>query len=498
MLNNALANILGKFWGILSNFLFLPLYIKYLGFENYSIIAFTLIITSIMSLLDVGLTSTLSRELASDQNSKREKFAIFNTLETLYFFVVIICITIIFLSSNYISYNWINLSHVDYSTTSYLLKIVSFGIGFEIIFRFYLGGLLGLEKQVLANKFIVAWGILRNGLVIFPIYFFKSLELFFLWQTFSVIIFVILIRFTLFKFLSEKNTTYNLLKIDINILKNNFSFASSMFLIAFVAAINTQLDRIFLSKLLPLETLGFYTIAYSVASIIQVFVQSLNSANLPRITSLVTSNNDNKAVEIFDLFLKIIIIFIISFGSIMILYGEEIIFVWTNNLELASKTGIYIPYIIFGISAVALQGLFYNIAIANKFMTYNNIISTTSLFFTFPIYYFMIKNYGAIGAGLSFAITQSIILIIYSFLINEKFIKKNLSAYLAILLKPILFSIFFHYLTYNASLILNSRLFILFYILMVFIIILIFNILIFFSFKKIKSLVINVNKGLTK
>mgnify|MGYP001262501097 CR=1 FL=1 len=489
MISNALANILGKFWGILSNFIFLPLYIHYLGFENYSIIAFTLILTSIMSILDVGLTSTLSRELASVQNSNKEKFNIFNTLETFYFFIVIASITIVFSLSNYLSSNWINLTHINPDAVSYYIKIVSFGIGLEIILRFYIGGLLGLEKQVLANKFIIAWGILRNGLIVIPIYFFPSLEIFFLWQTFSVVIFVFMIRFSLLKLLSDNNSIYKFLKIDTNVLKNNFSFALSMFLIALVAAINTQMDRIFLSKLLPLEILGFYTIAFSISRIINVVVHSLNTANLPKLTSLFTSNKQHEAIEIFNLFFKIITIFIISFGSIMILYGEEIIFVWTNNLELASNTAAYIPYIILGTSALAFQGLFYNIAIANKFMIYNNVIGISSLIITVPLYFFLIEKYGGIGAGLSFSITQIIILLIYSFMINKKFIRKNSFAYLLVILGPIIFSAFFLFITYYSSLIQNDRGFILFYILLIFLILLIINTLMFFSFKKIKSMV---------
>lgn len=489
MISNALANILGKFWGILSNFIFLPLYIHYLGLENYSIIAFTLILTSIMSILDVGLTSTLSRELASVQNSNKEKFNIFNTLETFYFFIVIASITIVFSLSNYLSSNWINLAHINPDAVSYYIKIVSFGIGLEIILRFYIGGLLGLEKQVLANKFIIAWGILRNGLIVIPIYFFPSLEIFFLWQTFSVVIFVFMIRFSLLKLLSDNNSVYKFLKIDVNVLKNNFSFALSMFLIALVASINTQMDRIFLSKLLPLEILGFYTIAFSISRIINVVVASLNTANLPRITSLFTSNKQHAAIEIFNLFFKIITIFIISFGSIMILYGEEIIFVWTNNLELASNTGAYIPYIILGTSALAFQGLFYNIAIANKFMIYNNVIGISSLIITVPLYFFLIEKYGGIGAGLSFAITQIIILLIYSFMINKKFIRKEIFSYLLVLLGPIIFSAFFLFITNYSNLIQNGRGFILFYILLMYLIVLTINTLMFFSFKKIKSMV---------
>jgi len=173
----------------------------------------------------------------------------------------------------------------------------------------------------------------------------------------------------------------------------------------------------------------------------------------------------------------------------MILYGEEIIFIWTNNLELASNTAVYIPYIILGTSALAFQGLFYNIAIANKYMIYNNIIGISSLIITVPLYFFLIKKYGGIGAGLSFAITQIIIILIYSFMINKKFIKKNPFAYLFIILGPIMFTAFFNFITYYSSLIQNSRGFILFYISMIFLIVFSINTLMFFSLKKVKSMV---------
>ena len=55
MKKNIIANVIGKFWSILSGFLFIPLYIKFLGFESYSIISFTLIIAGIMAVFDAGL-----------------------------------------------------------------------------------------------------------------------------------------------------------------------------------------------------------------------------------------------------------------------------------------------------------------------------------------------------------------------------------------------------------------------------------------------------------
>ena len=72
MIKNIIANFIGKFWSILSGFLFIPLYINYLGFESYSIISFGLVISGLMAIMDAGLTATLSRELARKDNSHED------------------------------------------------------------------------------------------------------------------------------------------------------------------------------------------------------------------------------------------------------------------------------------------------------------------------------------------------------------------------------------------------------------------------------------------
>ena len=64
MIKNIVANFFGKFWGLFSNFIFIPIYIRLLGIESYSIISFGLIIAGVMSVLDSGITATLSREMA--------------------------------------------------------------------------------------------------------------------------------------------------------------------------------------------------------------------------------------------------------------------------------------------------------------------------------------------------------------------------------------------------------------------------------------------------
>src|SRR5690606_22151849 len=109
MLKNIVANILGRFWSILSNFLFIPLYIHYLGFENFSIISFTLILAGIMVILDAGMTATLSREFARGDVSLSTRLAVFSTLEKVYIAVLGIILCLIFFFADLIATRWLNI-----------------------------------------------------------------------------------------------------------------------------------------------------------------------------------------------------------------------------------------------------------------------------------------------------------------------------------------------------------------------------------------------------
>ena len=61
---NVLANYVGQIWRALMNIAFVPLYIKYLGMEAYGLIGVFAILQAWLVLLDMGMTPTLSREMA--------------------------------------------------------------------------------------------------------------------------------------------------------------------------------------------------------------------------------------------------------------------------------------------------------------------------------------------------------------------------------------------------------------------------------------------------
>lgn len=425
MIKNIIANFVGRFWSILSSFLFIPLYIRFLGFESYSIISFTLVIAGLMSILDGGLTATLSREFARSDNTHEGKIRIFKTLETTYFIIIGFCIVSVFCLSGVIANNWLILNAFNPHRVSLFLKIISFDIGFQLLLSFYLGGLLGLEKQVQANMYQMGWGILRNGLVIITLIFVPSLEIFFIWQSVSTIIFALLLHLSLNKAMTSRYEFNFQPRIEKKIFKNIWRFAGGMLLISIVASLNTQMDKLAISKLLPIENLGYYTLAVSISMGIVVLVNPISIALLPRFTALYSSGEKDKACLLFHKVNLAVSILVFSIMTTMVFFSKELLWVWTGKMDLALHAYTFVPPIAGAAAMLAILIIPYNIAIANGYTKLNNILGLVSLFVTLPGYWIATKNYGAIGAAFVFCAVQTIIALIYLHIINTKFLNTN-------------------------------------------------------------------------
>ena len=379
-----------------------------------------------MAVLDAGLSATLSREFARKDITHVEKIRTFKTLEASYLLITFTSILLVFLLSNFLAEKWINLDGYQSSEVAVFLKIISFDIGFQLLYRFYSGGLLGLEKQVKTNFYQIGLGILRNGLVVLIIIFYPRLDVFFLWQTISTILFTLLIKLSLEKDLIGKVSIGFSTKIEKVILRKNWGFAGGMLLIAIIAAFNTQMDKIVITKLLSLKSLGYYTLALSISQVLIAIANPISIALLPKFTSEYSQGNNEKASLIFNKSSIFVSILVFAVMANMSFFAKDLIWIWTGNLALADEAKIYLPVISLSMSMLALATLPYQLAIANGYTKLNNILGISSLLITIPGYFFATKYYGAMGAASVFCGVQIITTFIYVFFINKKFIKSNI------------------------------------------------------------------------
>ena len=246
--------------------IFIPLYIKFMGIESYGLIGFFATLQIILGLLDVGLGSTLTREMARLSvlpNKEQEIRNLVRTLEILYWSIAVFVGIAIVTLSPFVANHWIKAGQLSPKTIERALFIMGFITVFQMPIGFYSGGLVGLQKQVLLNIINACMSTLRGaGAVLILWLVSPTIQVFLLWQIVISIINAFFLAMFIWRRLPRGD---NKAVFQKQLLKGIWRFTAGMSGISILAVILTQLDKVILSKILSLEMFGYYMLASMVA-----------------------------------------------------------------------------------------------------------------------------------------------------------------------------------------------------------------------------------------
>jgi O-antigen/teichoic acid export membrane protein len=414
---NILANYAGKLWSFVSIFLFIRLYIDILGIQSYAVINFYTVILGLLAFADAGLTATLNRELARE-GEKKDKANLVFTFERIYFVLCTFMVILIFLSSDFIASEFLKSEQFSHTKISYFIKLMGVGIGFQLISTLYEGGLMGLQKQVLTNKIRVFWSLFRSGIVIFPLYFFPNLETYFVWQIFCNFFFFLVLKINLDRNLKTETKPF----FSKELLKNIWKYALGMMGIAFISAINIQIDKLVTSKLLDLKSFGYYSLASTISQIPVLVVAPIIVAVFPSLSNSVSNKNNLKLKTDFHKFSFILILITLPIVACLFLYASQIMTLWTGNVEIAESVSNIIKVLSIGGFFFCIQIMPYHIALAHGHTRISILSGIFSLIFIIPLIIYFIKEYNMIGAAIPWLLVNFTTFIVVSIYILNKFL----------------------------------------------------------------------------
>lgn len=450
---NIIANMLGKGWSIISIFLFIPIYIKILGIESYGVVSFYAVLQGLLLFADAGLTATLRRELAKGDNSissRNMKFKILKTIEFVYVFIFLIIFSLIFFGSDFIVNSWLNVGNLDHDSVKKGVQFMSVALSLNFLSTLYQGGILGLEKQVASNIFHITWGLIKGGGVILALIFINnSIEVFFLWQLGVNFIYVLVLRFFLIGTLKKSNAFHWNLKRDFGLLKPLWKYALGMLIISLIAALNMQLDKLVLSKVLSISDLAVYSVAYSLSLIPVALSGPIAIAIFPKFVKLNEGKNARDLLLTFNHAFKIVLLIAASCGVVIFLNSELLLTIWTSNTLISQKAGTACSLLVAGQLLLSLQVIPFNLSLASGYTKINVIMGLIGLVFLIPTVIFLTKTFGLEGAAFSWFCYSLIFTPIYILIVVKKFLSVNFYSWVFNeLLKPIILIIFGNWVFY--------------------------------------------------
>lgn len=400
---NIVSNYGGKVWSLISVFIFIPLYIKYLGVESYGVIGFSALLIGILSFADGGLSSAIIKELSAS-NTFSYKFSLFRSIERIYILICMLIAFLIFFLAPFISTYWLKSETISTEHLTYYVRLIGVSISIQLISSFYFGALFGLSYQVKANLIQILWSIVRSlGVVLALIYIQSTLEVFFIWQICANLIYILSLRQSVIYHL--KHDSYEVIKKEFNkIPKPVLAYISAMVFIALMSSINSQIDKIVTSSLFSLIVYGYYTIASTLASSAMIVANPFASSIFPLFSQFHSLSNKKSSEICFQKSSFIINLIILTVGVILVFYPREILLLWTHDkISSAYIDDIVVVtrFLSVGTCFLALQLIPYYFLLSLGKTKYNVILGFSQLIVGIPVLIIFIKVFGLQGAGIS-------------------------------------------------------------------------------------------------
>lgn len=405
---NIIANFAGRAWAGIFSLAFVPLYIKLMGVEVYGLLGIFMSLSALLSLLDMGLSATLSRELSrlsAVENSEQESRNLVRTFEAVYWGIgILIGIAVVTLAPLITKY-WINSSSVSSETVEQALIIMGFLIAFQWPGAIYSGGLMGLQRQVVLNAIrSVTVTVQHGGAVLVLLFISPSILLFFLWQAFVGLLATIALAVWLWKSLPKSSRQ---VRFDKALLVKNWRFASGMMGISLVTILLTQLDKIILSKMLTLEMFGYYMLAFNVANVLATLVNPVFSALFPRLSQLVAGEKPADVLELYHKGCQLVAIIILPVAATLAFFAQEALSMWTGAPAVVSNTHVLLSLLIIGTTINSLMTLPYALMLSYGWTRLVFMQNALSVVLLVPMMYWMVNLYGAVGAAIVWIVLNS-------------------------------------------------------------------------------------------
>lgn len=396
--NNITANLASKVLSVLVSLACVPIFIRILGIGGYGLIGIWATLETLANLLDLGLSPTMTREMAllsAPGAQGQQARDLVRTLEVVYWLLAFLIGGAVMISAPLISTHWIRSAELSSAETRAAVTMIGVLIACRWPLSFYSGGLVGLERQV-----ILAWVttgatcVSSIGAVMILLWFSPTVTAFFAWQIGVNFALTVLLTLLLWKCMPAGVTP----RINFSLVRRIGRFAGGTTGIAIVSMVLGDLDKIVVSKRFSLEVFGYYTLAWRIAGILVIVSGAMFRGLFPALCRLTTG--DRKGLtSLYHRGCQLMSVLVMPAAVVVLLLGRQVVFAWTGNAVLAAKVYPIAALLTAGTALNCLATVPFVLQLAYGRTALALYVDTASILVSVPLLLVFTSRYGAVGAA---------------------------------------------------------------------------------------------------
>lgn len=412
---NIVANYFGQGWSGFMAMAFLPAYIKYLGSEAYGLIGLFAVVQALFTILDMGMSPVLNRELARtwrDTNATQHIRNLLCSVEMVCFGLIFVLILLGCIVSDYVAQEWLKSELLTVQEVSHAIVLMTIVASLRLCEGVYRGSLFGLEQQVWYNLTYSLISTVRYlGALAVLVYLSPTIEAFFIWQVavslIAVIVLAVRVHLGLPKAPNKPRWSWES-------LAGVWKFARGMMGLTFLTMLFLQLDKLLLSRFTSLADLGYYTLAATAANVMFMVVVPITQAVYPELIRLTQGGGRSRLESLYHGTTQLVVVITAAVAMIFCVFSDGLIFLWSGNSDLVRNTAPLLSILALGSFLNCLSYLPTQLQIARGWTSQLLKINLFVVLIFAPALLLAINEYGVVGAAWGWVAVNAINLLLIS------------------------------------------------------------------------------------
>ena len=411
---NIVANAVGRVLTTLLGVGVLPLYVRFLGAEAYGLVGLYAVLVSICSLFDTGITTSLGRELAradtTDATGTRNAELV-RTAEIIYGGLGIGLGSAVMLSAPWIVEHWLRLHTMKPEVAIAAVRLMGLYLIFQWPTAIYFAALTGLQKQVELNVVTLVGTMLRTagGAVILCVVS-RSVLVFYAWQVASTALYLVLCREVVWRAPEVFRTAA---AFRWRLVRGVRGFAGGVTLMTAITVGVSQLDKIVLTRLIPLDAFGYYSFAATIATAAAALGQPILSATYPPMIEAYTAHEQARLVALFHKSAQLVAVATFAPSAVVCAFAYVVLRLWTRDPTTASQTAGLLSVFVVGAALNVVALMPYNLTLAAGSVRASMVVATLGIVVFAAVLAVLAPRMGAMGGAIGSTVVAVVGLPVY-------------------------------------------------------------------------------------
>ena len=393
-----LVNLAGTGWSALVQLACIPVFLAMLGAERYALLAFATTMSLALKALDLGVSHTANRELASRTASGRTEGVreLLRTFEAAYVAAGLVLGGALAAGAPLVATRWFGASALGTEAVTTAVRLIGLFIAVQWPLSLYQSALLGLGRAPVMNGLAIASSTLAGGgAVLLLLTGHRSLVVVLAWQSLVAAAHSLAAGVATHRSLPHDAREA---RIRGEVLRELRATMTGVGALSLSLLLLLQIDKLLASRWLPLAAYGYYMLAATVSNGLGVLSAPVFNTMLPRFSALAAGSDHSRLAAEFRRGTRLMALCVFPAMLTVGALAPDVVRLWTHDATTGQLAGPIATMLLIGMGGASLLQLLMALQMATG-RTRPGVLLHTLLIAMLVVLGAAAARYGAVGVA---------------------------------------------------------------------------------------------------